>query len=471
MSDPLDMRTIRSVTIRKIKEHRESPSLFAKEALDMRPTPQQEELFSAIAKPGAHVAVRSGHGTGKSTALAVLALWFLCTHDDAKAPCTAPTGHQMDDILWPEVMKWHSQLHPFYAQNIRVTSEKIIVLNSPSFAVKRTGRKENPEALQGFHATNLLFLIDEASGIPEQIFEVAEGALSTPDARVLMTGNPTRTTGYFHRAFHRDRDMWVRLHFSSEDSPRVAKKYVTDMEKKYGRDSDIFRVRVLGDFPSASVVQLIPTDIVEQALGKQLTADQYQHAPKVLGVDVAWYGDDRSAVFLRQGLRSQLLGQWRGVDNMTLAGLVAQFEEEHQTDATFIDVGWGTGVIDRLRQLGHSPVPVNFGGKAKKANRYFNLRAEIWCEMKEWLEAGGILPSIDDLKDDLVAPEYGFTSTGKIQLESKEDIKKRGLASPDLADALALTFTAPVMPKSHNPVPQAQNERYNPLNRHRRNRR
>jgi hypothetical protein len=437
-----------------LRRHRVSPVAFVREAVSVEPTEQQAQLLDAISKPGAHVAVRSGHGTGKSTALAWLLLWFLCTHPDARVPCTAPTEHQLKDILWPEIGKWHGRLHVWYRENLEVSSEYVRVVGSSSYGVRRTSTKERPEALQGFHARNLLFLIDEASGIPEQIFEVAEGALSTPGARVVMAANPTRVTGYFHRAFYRDRDLWVRLHFSAEDSPLVSKEWVRKMEEKYGRESDIFRVRVAGDFPSASVVQLIPLSLIEAAFGKHLREEQYSFAPVVLGVDVAWEGDDRSAVFLRQGLRSALLGVWLNIDNMTLAGLVAEFEDRYRADAVFVDVGWGTGVIDRLRQMGRRPIPVNFGGRAVNVDRYENIRAEMWCKMKEWLESGGALPPEEDLKDDLAGPEYGFTVRGRIQLERKEDMKKRGLASPDLADALALTFAAPVVRRDERQRPE-----------------
>src|SRR5690606_35752927 len=173
---------------------------------------------------------------------------------------------------------------------------------------------------------------------------------------------------------------WTRLHFSCLDSPLVDPSYIAEMAAEYGEDSDVYRVRVLGEFPRASVVQLIPLDLVAAALGRHLRADQYNFAPKVLGVDVAWYGDDRSVIVLRQGLMCKVLGKWRDIDNMTLAGLVAQYEDEYQTDTTFVDVGWGTGVIDRLRQMGRNPVAVKFGGKST-STKYANMSTEIGCAM------------------------------------------------------------------------------------------
>lgn len=434
-----------SALVDEVLRFHADPVYMVRSLWGIDPTGQQKQLLTAAAKPGAKVSVKSGHGTGKTTSLAWLVLWGLICFDDVKIPCTAPTAHQLQDVLWAEIAKWHEKMPGWFRDQIEIKADRVVVKGAEKtrFAVARTARKENPEALQGFHAENLLFVIDEASGVPEPIFEVARGALSTKTARVVMCANPTQLTGYFYNSHHKNRDNWTRLHFSCLDSPLVDPSYIAEMAAEYGEDSDVYRVRVLGDFPRASVVQLIPLDLVEAAMGKHLRADQYNFAPKVLGVDVAWYGDDRSVIVLRQGLMSKVLGKWRDIDNMTLAGLVAQYEDEYQTDTTFVDVGWGTGVIDRLRQMGRNPVAVNFGGRPTSA-KYANKRTEMWCELKKWLESGGALPDDEDLRDDLVGPEYSFDPAGRIKLERKEDMKKRGLSSPDIADALALTFAYPV---------------------------
>lgn len=458
----------RAKTIEVLRRHHKDPLLFVKEALKAEPTPQQAQLLQAAAIPGAHVAVRSGHGTGKSTSLAWLLLWFLCTHPDARVPATAPTGHQLDDVLWPEVLKWHSKLHPYYKAHLDVSTEKVMVKGSPSFAVKRTSRKENPEALQGFHATNLLFLLDEASGIPEQIFEVAEGALSTHGARVVMCANPTQTTGYFHRAFHRDRDRWTCLRFSSEDSSLVSPEYVQNMRDTYGEDSDIYRIRVLGDFPRASMAQLISPDLAYAAAKLAHLESDHAHMPRILGADVSYFGDDRSVLFERQGLISRILWQGRNIDTHAYASLIARFWRERSAHACFVDVtGWGAGVVDTLRSLGFSPQAVYFGGNPGDTARFVNKRSEMWWLMKEWLEGGGMVPPGTDLHDDLTGPEYYYSPAGKIGLERKEDLKKRGFASPDLADALAMTFAEPVAIPSVQVLPGEKRvkTKYDPLKR------
>lgn len=434
-----------------VKEWRESAALFVSDQFGIEPTAQQKALLDAASKPGAHVAVKSGHGTGKSTTLAWLALWGLCCFEDVKVPCTAPTGHQLEDVLWSEIEKWRARMLEPWRSAVSVTSDAVKIAGLPNFAAARTGRKENPEALQGFHADTLLFLVDEASGIPDQVFEVARGALSTPGARVVMAANPTRTTGYFYQAFHRNREAWDLLTFSCADSPLVSKEYVEEMQEEYGEESDIYRVRVLGEFPKGGDLQFISSALVEQAQGRYYREDAFSFAPVVLGVDVAAFGGDRCVVFLRQGLYSELLWTGREVETATLAGVVARLEDERKADAVFVDsTGVGFGVASNLRQMGRSPIPVDFGG-ASAHTTYLNKRAECWGLLRDWLQEGGWLPKDDRLRDDLCAPEYGYTLSGKIQLERKEKMRARGLASPDLADALALTFAAPVVRQEYVP--------------------
>lgn len=422
---------------------RSDPVRFVREALQAEPSAQQAEALRAFAVPGARVTIASGHGTGKSTLMAWLILWALTCFDDVKIPTTAPTAHQLNDVLWTEVRKWGARLPSLWKNALEVTADQVRYAGCTGFAVARTGRKENPEALQGFHAENLFFLIDEASGVDDVVFQVAQGALSTPGARVLMAANPTRTSGYFYNSFHRDRDRWQRFTFSCLDSPHVAREYVDEVRTIYGEDSDIYRVRVLGQFPRAGDLQFIGTDIVEAAQSRHLIKQAYEYAPVILGVDVARFGGDRTVVFKRQGLYAELLWTCQGMDLMATADRIAVLMDEHKADAVMIDAGGvGAGVCDRLRQMGHRPIDVQFGGASGLAN-CLNKRSEMWWRMRDWLKDGAIPPD-EDLRDDLTAPEYSFTTKGLVQLEKKEDMKKRGLHSPDVADALALTFAVPV---------------------------
>lgn len=447
-----------------VERWRRDPAAFVREALQAAPSGQQEAALRAFAHPGAHVAIKSGHGTGKSTLMSWLILWALCCFTDVKCPVTAPTAHQLQDVLWTEVRKWGERLPSLWRSELEVTADTIRFKSCPSFAVARTGRRENPEALQGFHAVNLMFFVDEASGIDDVVFQVAQGALSTPGSRIIMAANPTRTSGYFYNAFHRDRDRWTRLTFSCLESPHVAPEYAWGIAESYGEESDIYKVRVLGEFPGASDLQFIPTSLVDAAAGKHLSKDQYGFAPVVLGVDVARFGDDRSTIAIRQGLYGNILWQGRGVDTMTLADTVATLWRKHAADAVMIDGnGVGAGVVDRLRQMGFAPIDVQAGGASALRN-CLNKRAEMWWRLRDWLRDGGAIPDDEDLRADLTAPEYQYTVKGLVQLEKKDDMKKRGLPSPDLADALTLTFAVPVASGLRS-RPSVADDRYDPFKR------
>ncbi len=429
------------------KEAVASPAYFAEHALGLAPTPQQAQFFDALAKPCARVAVRSGHGTGKSTALAAAALWFLSTRNDALVPCTAPTAHQLQDVLWREVRRLLTGMEESLRKRYTVTTDRVSLHGSAGLIVARTARPENPDALQGFHAEEILFLIDEAAGVNNRIFEVARGALSTPSARVAMAGNPTRLNGYFYSAFHNASDTWNGMQFSCLDSPLVAPEYAAEIAREYGEDSDMYRVRVLGDFPKAGVYNLIPLEWVDAAMDCAMPQDHIQDAPIIFGIDPAWMGTDRSAGMVRQGMAASILFTVRQADTSTLAQLVAHRAAELRPDAIFVDqTGVGAGVFDQLKHAGYPVIGIAFSQRPMEPERFLNRRAEIWWRVREWLEKGPVLEKNSDLRDDLISPEYSFTVSGKIQLEAKEDMRRRGLASPDLGDALALTFAMPVIP-------------------------
>jgi hypothetical protein len=370
--------------------------------------------------------------------------------------------------MWGELERWHKKMNPWFAAQLEITSTSLYMKGAQrtQFAVARTAKRENPDALQGFHAPHLLYLVDEASGVPETVFQTAEGALSTPEARVLMAANPTQLDGYFYDAHHKNSDHWTLFRFSSEDSPLVAKEYVETMREKYGEDSDVYRVRVQGKFPRAAINQLIPEPIYEACANKHLPQSQYIHEPVILACDPAWEGDDASCLYMRQGLLATKLGEWRNIDNMTLADIIIREKEQRGAAATFIDTGWGAGIIDRLRSLGHDVTPVHFGGVAGDSQRYADKRTEMWCDMLAWMKRGASFEHSARLKQDMMGPRYYFTPGGKIRLESKKDMKKRGLDSPDEGDAIALTFASPVLPTAlASAAPQMAQCSYNPLQR------
>ena len=431
---------------------RKSIPAFSKEAFGIDPTTQQLPIMDEFSKPGAHVAIKAGHGVGKTALMAICGLWHTLLFPDNKGAATAPSATQLKDVLMAECGKLINQAHPWVKSQLDPASMRISVkgMESTQFLTARTARPESPDALQGLHATNMAYFIDEAFGVADSIFEVARGGMSTKGARALMCGNPTATSGYAFEAFHRNKHLWKTYTLSCIDSPLVDPSYISEMKQEYGEDSDVYRVRVLGEFPRASICQLVPRELADKAAAVTLGRHQYEFAPIVLGVDVAWEGDDRSCIYLRQGLFSKCLGVWSNIDNMRLGGLVNQFWSEHKADAVFIDVGWGSGVIDFLRGMGRSPIPVNFGGSSLSLE-YANKRTEMWLETRKWLEGGGMIERNDDLIEDLISPEYYFLPNGKKILEQKKLMKKRGLRSPDLGDALALTFAFPVQKMPDQP--------------------
>lgn len=436
------------------------PALFAKEVLGASPTDQQWDGSRKLAEKR-RVSIRSGHGTGKSTFMAWSVLWFLSCYFPAKVPATAPTSHQLEDVLWAEIAKWHRRMadkFPALAAEFEWSNGAYRLKSAPSesFAVARTSRPERPEALQGFHAENILFLIDEASGVSDNVFEVAEGALSTDGAFVLMAANPTRQSGYFFDSHHKMRAAWAALHWNGEESPMVSREYIDNMVKKYGRQSPVFKVRVLGDFVGASD-GVIPLDLCEAAKIREVKPTE--SAPVVWGLDVARFGDDSSALAKRKGnVQLEKVKEWWGKDTMQTAGLVkAEYDATPARDrpvAIYVDViGIGAGVVDRLRELGLPVTGVNVAESpainAGPDRQYSRLRDEIWFRSREWLEARDChLCDDEETIAELVGPTYTIMSNGLIKVEGKDEMKKRGVKSPNRADAWNLTFADAGIPNN-----------------------
>jgi hypothetical protein len=438
--------------------------MFAQEVLGASPTDQQWQASRAIVERR-RVSIRSGHGTGKSTFMAWCVLWFLACYFPAKVPATAPTSHQLEDVLWSEIAKWHRTMaikFPALADQFDWSSGAFRMKSAPneSFSVARTSRPERPEALQGFHSEHILFLIDEASGVSDNVFEVAEGALSTDGAFVVMAANPTRQSGYFFDSHHKMRSSWAALHWNGEDSPMVSRQYIENMAKKYGRHSPVFKVRVLGDFVGAAD-GVISLELCESA--KIRDVDVNQSAPIIWGVDVARFGDDSSALAKRKG-NHQLapVVEWWGKDTMQTVGIVkAEYDKarpDQKPAVINVDViGIGAGVVDRLKELGLPVVGVNVA-ESESANhridvQFNRLRDELWWKSREWLEAKDCkLADDDETIGELTTPTYSILSSGRIQVERKEDMKKRGVKSPNRADAWNLTFAELGIPAVSKPI-------------------
>jgi len=405
-------------------------------------------------KSAVRVAVRSGHSIGKTAFLSWIIHWWLSTRVNAQAVVTANTKVQLEDKTWRELAKWHGL--SWHQHWFKHTATKFYHVQNPAlwYAINIPWSKEKSEAFAGKHEKYVLVVYDEASAIDDVIWEVTEGAMSNPkgEALWLAFGNPTRNTGRFSRCFKQDSiekgGRWITYEIDARSAQVSNKDEIEAWIKAYGADSDFVRVRVLGKEPRSGFSNLIGESAVEQSAGKHIPRAQYEHAARVIGVDVARFGDDKTVIIKRQGRAAFDLEKFRGLDTVGVARAVIRVMEDFEPDAVFIDEGYNPGVIDYIRDTGRDVTGVQFGSKAQETDRFVNKRTEMWWLLKEWLESGGAIPDDRELKDDLVAPEYGFDNAGRIMLEKKDDMKKKGLPSPDCGDALAITFAEPVVGKA-----------------------
>ncbi|MES2452862.1 MAG: terminase [Pseudomonadota bacterium] len=408
------------------------------------------------------IARASGHGIGKSALIAMLVKWGLDTGVDTRIVATANTESQLLTKTAPEIAKWHNL--SLTRDWFRVTATALV---STVPGHERGWRSDlvtwsvaNTEAFAGLHnqGKRIILIFDEASGIAAKVWEVALGALTDAETEILFLafGNPTLNSGPFRECFGRHRHLWNAAQIDSRTVEGVNRAYLDELVATYGEDSDIVRVRVRGQFPSASSMQFIAGDLVEAARVREvhgLTSD-----PVIFGLDCARFGDDHSTLAIRCGrdARSRPWKRWQRVDAMTLAGDVALQAQALHPDAIFVDAGnIGAAVVDRLRQLGvENVVEVWFGARGREVVwagdlrvQTANKRSEMWTNMRGWL-SGGAIPDEAALAADLTGVEYGYAADQvSILLEKKEHMKARGLASPDDADALALTFAEAVMPR------------------------
>lgn len=443
---------------RILRWRREGPARFAVDALGM------SEKWNPATKSGVvdwwweaseklvrkqRLSIRSGHGVGKSAFMAITILWFSSCYFPCKIPCTAPTAHQLSDVLWAELAKWHRILGekmPDLAAQFERTQDEFRLLAAPkeSFAVARTARADKPEALQGFHAENLLIVADEASGIPDVIFEVGQGTLSSEGAFALFAANPTRRSGFFFDTHHRLRERWETMSVNGETCPLVSKQFIEDIAHNYGSDSNVYRVRVQGEFPTADDDTVIPLELAESARYREVEP----FGVIMWGVDVARFGADRTVLVKRQAnATTEPHKSWGGTDTMQTSGRIfaewLDTKPEARPQHIFVDViGIGAGVADRLLELGLPIVAVNVAEAASIDEHYMRLRDELWFKARKWLERKDCkLVADETLIAELTLPKYSFTSTGKLKVESKDDLKKRYPRSPDVADAFCLTFS------------------------------
>lgn len=411
---------------------------FVRFGLGVNPTLQQLEIMKAIDDGAKRVAVKSGHGTGKSALVSWIALWTMFRKDDAKIPITAPSSPQLLSTLMPEIKKWASALPKELRGLLDFKSDEINCDNNGNKLIMRTARKETPEALQGYHSKNLTYLIDEGSGVCNDVFEVIEGALTGKDNMVIMVGNPTRTSGYFYDAFHKNKDLWKTFTLNAEQSPNVSKEAIDRAKKMYGEYSDAYRVRVLGEFPRASSDALFSVEDLEEALNRVVDSGV---GDEIWGLDVAEFGDDCSALCKRSGFKIRPILTYRNLDSEGLADVIHLEYKKSQVKpkGIYVDtIGVGAGVWSILLRRGLPVIRADVR-RTSFSEQTFNKRAEMYLRLKEVI--GFLdLPRDDELFGDLSAIAYKFDNKANTQIVPKSEIKKRLGRSPDKSDSLALTF-------------------------------
>ncbi|BFH66240.1 hypothetical protein J27TS7_10860 [Paenibacillus dendritiformis] len=435
----------------------DDPVAFAEDMLEFDPDDWQRAAMADVAIHP-RVSIRSGQGVGKTAFEAALIIWFLCCRPNPKVVCTAPTRQQLHDVLWAEVAKW---LERSMVKNLlKWTKTKVYMVGHEQrwFATARTATK--PENMQGFHEDYMLFIVDEASGVKDDIMEAILGTLSGDENKLVMCGNPTRTSGTFYDSHHKDRGDYRAHKVSSRDSRRTNKKNIEMLERKYGRDSDVVRVRVDGEFPRAEPDTFIALELAEAAAMREVyfredgALDIPDAEPLEIGVDVARFGDDETVIVPRVGLLVPLIKTYTKKDTMETAGWVINLAKElmlkygrPRCTVKIDDDGVGGGVTDRVREVVREEglyidvIDCHNGGKADDPDHYDNWGTEAWANVRDLLQAGDIqIPNDEDLIGQLSTRKYTVTSKGRIILESKKEMKKRGLRSPDRADALVLAF-------------------------------
>lgn len=395
----------------------------------------------------------SGHGIGKSALIGMLAKWGMDTCEDCKLVVTANTETQLRTKTWPEILKWFKLAITSHWFETTATS---IYSSDPDHASSWKGNAvtwsiNNTEAFAGLHnkKKRIIVIYDEGSAIPDIVWEVTEGALTDEDTEIIwiVFGNFTRATGRFADCFGKNKHRWNHAQIDSRTVEGTNKEQIKKWEEDHGVDSDFFKVRVRGMPPSMSQRQFISTADVDAAFGRHLRPEQYNWAPKILTLDNAWEGDDEGVIGLRQGLAFKILHRFAKNDNdVQIANMLARYEDEEGADAVFIDAGYGTGIASVGKTLHRTWRLVWFAEKSADPG-CINKRAEMWKGIRDWLKAGGSIPPIPQLHAELIGPETVSRLDGKLQIESKKDMKDRGLASPNIADSLGLSFAYPVANK------------------------
>jgi len=400
----------------------------------------------------------SGHGIGKSAFISQLVHWGMSTACDCRVVITANTEGQLRTKTWPEVRKWFRL--GINAHWFRPTATSVFV-EDPSHPDWRADAipwsEHNTEAFQGLHnkGKRIILIMDEASAIPDTVWEAAEGSLTDENTEIIWVvfGNGTRATGRFREIFRNLNNRWDQAQIDSREVEGTNKALIEEWIKEYGIDSDFCKVRIRGMFPNVSAKQFFPESLVDAAWGRHLRPEQYEWAPRIIGVDPAWEGDDDAAIVLRQGLLFRILAVIPKNDNdVEFANIIARFENQEQADAVWIDAGYGTGIVSVGRSQGRNWQLVWFSGASSDPG-CLNKRAEMHQNLKKLLQEGASIPQHQGLRNDLLGIETCQRVDGILQMEPKKAMKIRGLKSPNILDACAITTAFPDPQRKINILP------------------
>ena len=424
----------------------DDPDLFDREVWpDDLPEAWQTKASGLVAKHD-RVAIRSGHGVGKTAWLARRIIWWGCTRNPWKVGCTAPSSSQMYDALWSELAKWHAKMPEGLKEAFVWSSERFTWTEAPavSFAVAKTARRETPDALAGLHSENMLYVVDESPGVDDIIFETARGAMSTRGAKTIMTGNPTRLSGYFYDAFHKNRAHWAVMKVSCYDSTRTNHKEIEQWKEEYGEDSNFFRVRALGEFPTAEDDVIIPLHMVESAVNRDV---KDVPSDEIWGLDVARSGNDLCALAKRRGnVMPEAIKTWRSDDAMVTVGKVKREYDDAKVKPSLICVdaiGLGAPVADRLSELGVPVQCINVSESHSSNDRYLRMRDEMWERAREWFYKRDCrIPNDEPFIGEICLIKWKPTSNGKMKVITKDEMKHDIHRSPDRSEAFCFTFMA-----------------------------
>lgn len=442
---------------------RHHPARMVRDIWGVEPDPWQEDVLESF-PICEKIAMQACKGPGKTTTLAWIAWNYLLTRPSPKIGATSITEDNLKNGLWSEMAKWYT--HPkaeILRRSFEYTKSRIFerrfedtwfmaALTWP----KTADSQRQADTMAGLHADYTLFILDESGGIPDAVMATAEATLSScVEGHIVQAGNPVMTSGPLYRASTTQRHLWKVFEITGDPddpkrSPRVSVKWAKEQIEQYGRNHPFVLVNVFGKFPPSSINALISMEELIAATKRVWTPHDIKTAPKILGVDVARFGDDTSVIIPRQGLQCFIPEEKKNIESNEGAAWVGRIMDSFGADAVFIDDtgGFGSGWVDNLRRLGRDPIGIAFSQQAHDSTRFANKRAEMYWDAVQWIKDGGAIPDCQPLMQALASTTYTFQGDQKLILEPKDYIKSRLGFSPDHADALVLTFAEPVMVKA-----------------------